>query len=281
MESLDAIVRGPDAEVMMIVRGLGTPTRRGPRIRVIDLSLWTIGCALGFGVYQGLTPSLNDGFRLLGWVYDLVMGVVFGTILVGAGALVGRRRRGDQAVPSLAGHWLLLFGLVAVLAAGLAMGVYQGMSTPLGNPETAYWVIFDLAFAPNLVGVYHQVTGWGLGALASLAFLVGLRRRLGWHWLSVFLVFFAASALLAGAMSLFLFRFAVKSDWSGLHWWCFWAPHVYAGSVVVGLSAILLGIARDLWIRARTDGLHWTGVGVWLAIALMQIATYVRFLWLP
>jgi hypothetical protein len=38
--------------------------------------------------------------------------------------------------------------------------------------------------------------------------------------------------------------------------------------------AMLLAVAHDFWRRARTDWLHWTGIGAWVAIALVQIATF-------
>src|SRR5689334_8091256 len=97
-----------------------SPGDRGSRLRVVHLLGWTLGCALGFAAYQGLTPRLNLQVQSFGEAYNAVMGMAFGTILAGAGVLAHRRWRGDTTVPSLPGHWLLLFGIAAAFANGAA-----------------------------------------------------------------------------------------------------------------------------------------------------------------
>jgi hypothetical protein len=248
--------------------------RRVPRFGVVHFQIWTIGCALGFLTYHALTYDLNPQFRPLGLAYNLVMGMSLGTILTGVSLLHFRRWRGDQPSPLLPGHWLLVFGLAAALVDGVAIVLYRFIKSPLLNPPMAYWTPFRIAWGPSFPEIVEHTVGWGLGAVLSMAFGWSLRRRLPWPWLVVFLGFFLASATLAGGSILAIVE-AHRAGSSGvLFSWCRRSVHVYAGSILVCAFAILAAASYALRRRCRTDGLHWAGLTVWLAIAAIQFINY-------
>ena len=137
-----------------------------------------------------------------------------------------------------------------------------------------YLIQFRQSRTGDVIGVYHQAVGWGLGAMAALVLLWHLRRRLPWPWLAVFLVFFLAAATLSGGhtRSLILVHLAQKLTPIGP--WCTVSSLVYARFILLGVFMMLVAIAWDVRTRLRTDGLHWAGVSVWLAAAAAQYVTY-------
>ena len=156
--------------------------RDGPRLRISHLLVWTLGCAVGFAAYGWLTPPwpMPPKTQFLSGAYNLLMGVALGTLLAGAGVLAYRRGRGDRSYPSLPGHWLLLFGIGAALADGVAVVVFRCLIAawfPPDNHLTVYWLAYRLALnGPDLPGMFHQCVGWGLGTVIVLAFLWRLKR---------------------------------------------------------------------------------------------------------
>jgi hypothetical protein len=251
--------------------------RSRPGIRIVDLLLWTLGCALGllgFRAYQALTYSLIPKYRPLGLAYNLIMGMVFGAILAGAGVALIRKWRGDPRALSLPGHWLLVFGLAAAFAESVALVVYLFFKDPSFFPPLPYWTHFRVASSPSNYDIYHQVAGWGAGAVASLAFFWYLRRRLPWPWLAVFLGFFLTAVTLSAGHFFYIYHSRFTKSRSGLLAWCSLSVHVYAAFLLLCSFAILAAAAWDLRCGRRTDGLHWIGIAVWLAIATIQIVTY-------
>src|SRR4029077_8691686 len=117
--------------------------------------------------------------RVLSWAYNLAMGSAFATMLTGTGALVRRRLRGDESYPSLPGHWLLVFGLAAALADAAAVVVFRCLFSAWFTPDTnlwVYWLPYRMARSvPDLAGMFSQCVGWGVGAVAALAFCWHLR----------------------------------------------------------------------------------------------------------
>ena len=245
-----------------------------PRFRVVHLQVWTLGCALGFVAYQAIAPPLNPRNSYLVLAYNLVMGMSLGTILSGAAILSARRWRGDRQTPSLPGHWLLLFGLAAALADGVAIVVYRLIKYPFENPPTAYWIPFHLALHPNLTGVYQQAVGWGLGAVASLAFCWLLRRRVPRLWLAVFLGFFLMAAVLAGGHIFAIIQAHRAASLSVIGPWCRVSVHLYAQSIGLCAFVVLVAVIWGMRRRSPTDGLHWLGITTWLAIASVQTIIY-------
>ena len=122
--------------------------------------------------------------------------------------------------------------------------------------------------------MFHQCVGWGLGAVAALGFRWYLRRRLSWPWLAVFFTFFLAAGILAAGAIVSTISAYGRSGWAGPLVWYRRAIHLYAGFIFVSTSAIVLASARDLRDWTLTDGLHWTGIAVWLMIALVQLTLY-------
>jgi hypothetical protein len=64
--------------------------QKGSSMRIVDALCMVTACALGFAMYRGLTPPLNDRFRSFGLFYDLAMGVALGLILTAGVTLTWR-----------------------------------------------------------------------------------------------------------------------------------------------------------------------------------------------
>jgi hypothetical protein len=215
------------------------------------------------------------------------MGMALGTILTGVGILSFRRWRGDLSYPPLPGHWLLVFGLAAALADGLAIGVFRYLVLLYYPPERwppgtiylpfVYLIQFRMSPSPDVIAVYHQAVGWGAGAVAALAFSWILRRRLRWPWLALFLVFFVAAATLAGGHIRSLIELNSSTTLAPIRAWCLHSAHWYARFLLFGVFTMLVALAWDVRCHSRTDWLHWAGISAWLAIAVTQYVTYRFF----
>jgi hypothetical protein len=253
-------------------------TRRAPRLRMGHLLIWIVGCAVGFAAYRSISPARLPMLRgrIVVSSYSLAMGTAFGTILAGCGLMAYRRWQGDGSYPSRAGHWLLLFGLAAAAADVAAVVAYQRRAAQ--DPSMAV-APFLAQFTPGPGGFWpvllHHAVGWTVGALVALGFLLGLRGRLGRHWIAVFVVFSVASALLATAhiISAFLLHFWVDNRRLNS-----FLVHAYAGAVLAGAVAIFGAVIRDVRSGATADSLHRVGVGTWLAIAAIQMVIYIVYL---
>ena len=255
---------------------MATPSQREPRLTVAHLLLWTLGCALGFTAYRGLVFDPNPRFQAVFVGYNLAMGIAFGTILTGSGLLVWRRWQGNASYPLLPGHWLLLFGLAAALANGVAIIVYdyRARQDPSFMPKTAFLAQFREADVPSTPGFLHQTVGWGLGAAAALGFSWHLHRRLRRSWVLVFLTAFVTCATVSGGRAISMVRWLVWNRRVEYFAWCRLSVQLYAGFMLLGAMAILAALAWDIRCRARTDALHRLGIAVWLGIIVVQIFTY-------
>ena len=176
------------------------------------------------------------------------------------------------------GHWLLLFGVAAAVADAVAFVVHRvllSMWYPRDVYLTAYWLPHLLARrGPDPAGMYNQCVGWGLGAVAALAFCWHLRSRLPRPWFAVFLVFLLTAAVLAGgAITVTLMSYG-PSGWRPALAWFRAAIHLFAGFVALGALAIIVAVACDCRRRDPTDGLHRAGIAAWLAIATIQLSLY-------
>ncbi len=260
-----------------------------PRLRIAHLLCWTAASALGFAAYRGITPSLGPGSpRVYLGVYDSVMGLALGTILTGVGIMAYRRWRRGMPYPSLPGHWLLILGLAAAVADGVAIGVFEFLTRlyypplkwPPGtvNLPKVLLIQFLISKNPDVIGVYHQAFGWGIGAVSALALSWHLRRRLSWPWLAVFLVFALAAAILSAGHVRSLIRVQYSSTLWPISYWCLQSAHVYARFILAGTIVMLAALVWDVRSRARVDGLHWAGAATWLVTAAFQYATYLLIL---
>ena len=277
----------PDADCSVSCKGgVGSP-RTGPGTGAEHenrpLALYGRRLRLGFATYRGLTAELNDEFRSFGLFYDVAMGVALGLIVTGGVALALRRLRGELAVLSQPGHWLIAFALAAALAAGLADAAYYARPL-LRGPRSAttvqppYWVPFELAWAPNEPMMIHQAVGWGLACTASLAFCGAFFHRLRWHWWALFLVSALGSLyLFGGHTALLIHPLGAATAIS----WCKHAAQVYAKLVALCFLLLLYAVTRDFGQGRRGDGLHWIGVSAWIVILMMQLALYIWFWPMP
>jgi hypothetical protein len=110
--------------------------------------------------------------------------------------------------------------------------------------------------------------------MASLGFLMALRRRLPRHWLAVFATFMIVSAVQAVGHIPFLIPALHRLAGVALNELL---GHAYAGSVLLGILAILWALTRDWRSDAPADGLHRLGIGAWLTIGLVQMFIYCLF----
>jgi hypothetical protein len=217
--------------------------------------------------------------RILSWAYNLAMGSAFGTMLAGTGVLAYRRLRGDRSYPGLPGHWLLIFGLTAALADVAAVVVFRLLLAAWFPPDSsmwAYWLPYRMAQnRPDLAGMYSQCVGWGLGAVAALAFCWHLRRRVRWNWYAAFLAFLLTGVVFAAGAICVTIMFYGPARWGPALVWYRNSIHLYAGLVLLDALTILAAIACDHGCRRPADGLHWAGVASWLTVASMQVVTYI------
>jgi hypothetical protein len=257
------------------------------RLGIAHLLIWTVGIAAGVRAYQALMPDLQVWVVPLGVAYTFVMGVASGTFVSGTAVIAYWRFRHGCLYPRLPGHWLLIVGFAAVLANAVAIAhdqvrLLSYTGAEWAKPQT-FWGQFALRWNANGLSLMHQTIVWSLGTAIALAFLRHLRDRYSRLWRLFFCLLFLCSASLFGGYLLALFRHLYLVGVPRLDAWLYdvwyreWlahSGHVCAASMTLCGLAMSLAVAHDFWCRAHTDWLHWTGVGVWIAIALMQIATF-------
>jgi hypothetical protein len=62
--------------------------------------------------------------------------------------------------------------------------------------------------------------------------------------------------------------------------WLLHPVRVYALFIVLATCCLLAAVASDIWRKRRTDWMHWTGVAVCLSLAVVQLGSYVRLVWI-
>lgn len=243
-----------------------SPTRpaHSPFSRLADLLLWTTACAFGFSAYNFANPGLNPTFRIVGYLYDLLMGTAFGTFLTGSILLAQRRLQNPDPPSLLPGHALLLFGLAASLANAIACLTYLSFWHPRPMPS-CYWFQFSGSYALNLDELKQQAIAWSLGAVAALLFSLRLWPRLPGRWRLVFLTFFLGSATLATGLIACLLVFP-----SAIFTWTSSTLPRYVSVQLAGLLSIIFAWARDR--PTQKDQLHTIGILTWLLVGITQLA---------
>ncbi len=244
-------------------------------MRIVHALGMVIGCALAFAIYRGVTFELIDSWRPFGQLYATVMGGAVGVMLAGVLTLARRWWQGDVTVMTQPGHWLLTFGLAAVLANAGAVAAFYARyyAYPGLGPYSLFWMPFRQASAPSYPGIIHQAVCWGLAGTAALAFCVASFHRLRWHWWAFFPVFFlCAVSMCAGYIA------ALVNLWgrAAAIYWCYRAGHLYAKVIVVCSIIVVLAVLRDLWQGRRGDFLHWIGILSWSVVAAMQLGLYFQ-----
>jgi len=257
------------------------PVARSWQISIADIATLTLGCALGFGAYRSITPRwamIPGRAQLLVLVYNSGMSLAFGVIFAGVFALARRRKREDRESPLPPGHWLLLFGMFASLADLVAVVVFYALDAYWSRPVAhfdPFWIILNLGSIPYLPAIFHQVAGWGLGAVFASGFSWWLSRRLRRAWLLVFVAFDVVASILTGAAVWAMIALSRGSEPS----WVFdsyreWAITLYRGSIIGCLLAIGLAVALDLRDQLQGDVLHWAGITAWLLVGGLQWILY-------
>jgi hypothetical protein len=234
-----------------------------PRLGVIHLLLWMFGCAgasAGFHVFfdwTGIRPEDAPAVRVM----HLVMSMAYGLTVVTLYEMIRGKVRGDSAFLSQPGHWLLVLAAAAALVDGAstlaAVLVFPGQSLNEWDPWMA-----------------RQCFGWGAGAF--VATWVFIRANVEWRWRApMFVILFIALSRvsLLAAMWMAVRRGVTLFAWS-------FPANLFTAGIVLGVMALGLAAATDLLTGKRRDWMHWTGVAVWLGIATVPIAEYIRYdLW--
>jgi hypothetical protein len=234
-----------------------------------------VGCALSYAIYRTVTFELIDSWKPFAQLYATVMGGAVGVMLA-AGLILARRWwQGDLAIMSQPGHWLLVFGLAAVLAnAGAVVAYYSAChSVEAIHPNPPFWIPFRQTGAPTYPGLIHQAVCWGLAGVAALMLCLASFRRLGWRWRWFFPVVFLSSVYMcAGHVAALVDLWGRPATMS----WCYHSGHLYAKIIVVCSLIVLVSIFGDLKRERRGDFLHWTAILSWSIIAVMQLGLYFQ-----
>ncbi len=192
--------------------------------------------------------------------------------MLAAGLILARRWwQGDLAIMSQPGHWLLVFGLAAMLANAVADVPYSAWG--VAHTAETFWIPFRLPYARIHPTLIHQAVCWGLAGLAALMLCILSFRRLGWLWRSCFPVIFLSSFYMcAGHLA------ALVDLWgrAAILSWCYHSGHLYAKIIVICSLIVLVAIVGDLKHERRGDFLHWTGILSCSVIAAMQLGLYFQ-----
>ena len=258
------------------------PVARRPwQLSIADIATLTLGCALGFEAYRSITPRwamVPGRARLLILVYNSGMSLAFGLIFAGVFALARRRKREDRQSPLLPGHWLLLFGMFASLADFVAVVVFYALDAYWSRPVARFdpfWILLNLGSVPHLPAIFHQIAGWGLGAVFASGFARLSFRRSRRAWFVVFVAFDVVAMILTGVAVWALVALLQGSEPSRIvDSYRAWAILLYRGSIVGCLATIGLAVALDLRDRLAGDVLHWLGIAAWLLVGGLQWILY-------
>ncbi len=242
-------------------------------MRIVHALGMVVGCALALAVYRSVPFQLNDSWQPFGQLYATVMGGAVGVMLAGVLTLARRWWQGDVAVMSQPGHWLLAFGLAAVLAnvAADTAYYYAWHSGGAIHANPPFWIPFRQD-APVFPVAIHQEVCWGLVGMVALWFCVASFSWLRWYWWAFFPVFF----LCAGFMC--VGHTAAFNRWGRaalISWW-YHSGHLYPKVIVVCSLIVVLAVVRDLSLGLHGDFLHWTGILSWSVIAAMQLGLYFQ-----
>jgi hypothetical protein len=171
------------------------------------------------------------------------------------------------------GHWLLVFGLAAMLANAVCDVPYSAWYVAHG--AEAFWIPFRQATAPTFPGMIHQAVCWGLTGVAALMLCIASVHRVGWLWWSLFPVIFLSSVYMcAGHVAALVDLWGRAAALS----WCNHSGHLYAKIIVVCSLIVLAAILGDFKHERRGDFLHWTVILSWSVIAAMQLGLYFQCL---
>ncbi|MHB9047413.1 MAG: hypothetical protein ACYC35_15855 [Pirellulales bacterium] len=238
-----------------------TPAPPAPRLGIAHLLLWVLGTCLVLSAtnviqQQGQFPGNHSGILL-----ELAAGLAYGAAM--AGLFIGVRRwwRHGLAVAH-PGHMLLYLAAIAMI---LDLGLSLSLSA-LAARDDPRWAYRYLE--------YRQTIGHGAGAIILMAVIAFNRHGALWRIPLAVLLLLALSESLWNLLALTGDTASAVSflNQIGPFWWrLFDGRFVYvtaAGALALGATA-----AVDPWISGkRRDWMHWTGVGVWLAMATPPLA---------
>ena len=135
-----------------------------PRLSIIHLMGWTLGCSVVLAGFRWLTIVVGEQAEVA-WQFRVAQfgfSLTYGAALGGLGLLFWRRFYGGYPFPTQPGHWLLVFGGIGCLIDG-------GISLPL----TLYlrWAELNQVVVELTVQYVQRAVGWGIAGAIGLVVL--------------------------------------------------------------------------------------------------------------
>lgn len=243
------------------------------RLGIIHLLGWITGVAMVLAGYRAVLDAgwlgiPLDQYEATRW-WQLGYGLAYGAGLSTLGLLVWRRLRGDRCFPSHPGHWLLVFGGLALMIDAAAFVVAKGVVTVMSSRGRVaidwFWI--------------QQSLGWGIALVVGL--LVLARMTTNWHWrlLATLITLAIGVNWLTNTLVVADF-FGQGFGWSGTWWLYYLVLYARAASIALCLVAMPLVLSGDR--GEPRDWLHWVGVAASVMLGVVdfarQVATIVQWL---
>ena len=222
---------------------VGDQTDRQSRLQIIHLLGWMLGCALVLAVLKAIGDYSNvpEQFLFRDRLVRLGFGLAYGTALSGLGLFVWRWRSRCGPGPSQPGHWLLLFGGVALI---IDLGTAGGMLCLfrlLGMREN------DLR-----LHLWYQAIGWSIALEIAVATFVRLRGASGlWTAFAAITTIMLAMNAAANMVSLYGLAHGARGQWL---WYI--PNYAIAALPVVVLPFLWAAEIADRLRGAKRDWLH-------------------------
>jgi hypothetical protein len=244
----------------------GDSTDRQSRLGIIHLLGWMLGCALVLAVLKAIGDYSNvpEQFVFRDRLVRLGFGLAYGTAFSGLGLFLWRWRTGRGPGPTQPGHWLLLFGGIALIidlgAAGSVVCLF-----PLLRAKVNDWRFH----------LWHQTIGWSIAMAIAVSTLVRLRdaSRL-WTAFAGITATMLAVNWAANVVSLYGLSHGARGQW-------LWYLPQYAVAALPVVVLPLLGLAEiaDRIHGAQRDWLHGGGIAAITALGIVSFLQHMPALW--
>lgn len=233
-----------------------------PRLGMGHLLLWTFCCGVTVSLASGLEnwQSLEQSTRLALRIYYMVVGIAYGATLAALFVFV-RRGYARTAILTHPGHHLLLLGVAVMI---IDFGVTAWMRFDSNGEVNLSNQVGEKAYC-----LHHVMLHGGAGLAIFLMLITGMGAP-GWRTVLVAPLLFCITSVAWHA--------AYLVDWTPAyvgvnHWW--WSVPTYSALVGWGLTVVALTLTAyfDARKRGGRDWMHWTGLGLWVALAVLQLVT--------
>jgi hypothetical protein len=241
--------------------------KRPVRLGIIHFLGWTLGCALVLAILRasGEQEEIPAKFVFRARMYQLGFGLAYGTAFSGLGLFLWRWRTGQGPGPTQPGHWLILFGGIAVIV-------------DLGTAGAVKCVLVWLGYKANdwRFNLWDRSIGFSIGLILILTVLALLRdaSRL---W-TIFVVFLAA-VLATNAIVNIVSLYSLAHGARGGQWVWYIPEYAIVLLSVVGLPLLWLAEIADRIRGLPRDWLHGGGIAAITALGLVSFAARLPLVW--